>query len=1062
MADLHQPTATQQAGGVSSFDLVILKFAKFLIWGVGILAATKVAEWFFQNKLSKLKAATPAASSLSQAAASTAAASGSAAKSEEKQPEFDEAKNKKEVEAVLARAQAQASKAGEGKMTLEHMVLALAENPRFGEILSCAEGLTEDDLRKAVKKSRVMYNHGEAGMEISEATPTALSRYGRDLTALARGRQLDPLIGRTDELRKLFNVLCRRTKNNPVVLGESGVGKTALVEGLAARIAAGDCPPALKGAAIIALDLGMLMAGATFPGEFEQRMSAVLKELSDLPKGPPPPLPGAPVLSAPSEPPPSSCILFIDDIHNVTGPNAQQGGGVNDASMLLKPLLARGELRCIGATTPDKFRRFIEKDPALERRFQQLHIAQPTPAEALSILRGLRGRYEKHHALRITDAALVAAVELSHRYTADRFLPDKAIDLIDEAAARVKLDLEQRPAVLDRIIRRIGQLEAERKLLRRSASVDRRDALRLAELEAELVSLRGQRDDMTAAVDVQQGEARELVRVTSELEALHEELEAEEAGRSEAALAEAADRPKSDKERIAADRERTKRREQLLAKLQAAQESARRKREAAETASKRGTWASWGGSGGGEVTEADVASVISGWTGIPLTKLVASERDSLLKLGDELHRRIIGQEEAVCAVADAIHRSRAGLKDPNGPIASFLFLGPTGVGKTELAKALAAQLFNAEDAMVRLDMSEYMEKHAVSKLIGAPPGYVGFDEGGQLTEAVRRRPYTVVLFDEVEKAHVDVFNLLLQLLDDGRLSDSQGRTVSFKHTIIIMTSNLGSAEIYKATAGRGRAATAPVAADSNIRDLVMDQVRRHFPPEFLNRVDEFIIFEPLTAVQIRSVVALRLRGLVSRLAEKKVRLVLADSAMDHLAAKGFDPIFGARPVKRAIQRELETPLAQALLRGDFEEDDSIFVCAPAGETELDFRRVRPGEELPSVADTPHKASAAAAPAADAPAAASSASSSSAPVSAPAAPAAAAAGASASGAANGSAKGGGGKGGGPSLPPRGGKAAARERFDPTRVLSDKHAAGEDITADGAEANRDDFSLPTSAN
>ncbi|EFJ41834.1 hypothetical protein VOLCADRAFT_40352, partial [Volvox carteri f. nagariensis] len=736
----------------------------------------------------------------------------------------------------------------------------------------------------------------------------ALSRYGRDLTALARKGKLDPLIGRTDELRRcvLFNVLSRRTKNNPVVLGESGVGKTALVEGLAQRIAAGDCPPELKGAAIIALDMGMLMAGATFPGEFEQRMSAVLKELTELPrqaqqqqqqqqqqgqgqKGP----------AAPAEPAPTSCILFIDDIHNVTGPNAQQGGGVNDASMLLKPLLARGELRCIGATTPDKYRRFIEKDPALERRFQTLPLSQPSVAEAISILRGLRGRYERHHGLRITDAALVAAVELSSRYTADRYLPDKAIDLIDEAAARVKLDLDQRPAMLDRIIRRISQLEVERKLLKRSAGVDRRDALRLTELEAELSALRSQRDDVTARVDKQQSEARELQALTSELESLHEELEAEESGRSEAALAEGANRPKSDAERI-------------------------RRRAASEASSKGGSSAICPG---GEVTEADIASVISSWTGIPLTKLVASERDSLLRLGNELHRRvarIIGQEEAVSAVAEAIHRSRAGLKDPNGPIASFLFLGPTGVGKTELAKALACHLFNGEDAMVRLDMSEYMEKHAVSKLIGAPPGYVGFDEGGQLTEAVRRRPYTVVLFDEVEKAHVDVFNLLLQLLDDGRLSDSQGRTVSFKHTIIIMTSNLGSGEIYRATAGKSREAVAAaaagggVAADPQIRDLVMDQVRRHFPPEFLNRVDEFIIFEPLTARQIRDVVGLRLRGLVSRLAEKKIRLVLADSAMDYLASKGFDPIFGARPVKRAIQRELETPLAQALLRGDFE------------------------------------------------------------------------------------------------------------------------------------------------
>ncbi|GFR45071.1 hypothetical protein Agub_g6445, partial [Astrephomene gubernaculifera] len=482
-----------------------------------------------------------------------------------------------------------------------------------------------------------------------------------------------------------------------------------------------------------------------------------------------------------------------------------------------------------------------------------------------------------------------------------------AIDLIDEAAARVKLDLDQRPALLDRIVRRISQLEAERKLLRRSAGVDRRDALRLTELEAELSGLRAQRDDLTGRVDKQQSEARELQALTSELDSLHEELEAEEGGRSAAALAEGADRPKSDAERIRAERERKQRREQLLAKLHAAQEAARKRRAAAEASSSRGASSLHGPplcGGGGEVGEADIASVISSWTGIPLTKLVASERDSLLKLGDELHRRIIGQEEAVSAVAEAIHRSRAGLKDPNGPIASFLFLGPTGVGKTELAKALAAHLFNAGDAMVRLDMSEYMEKHAVSKLIGAPPGYVGFDEGGQLTEAVRRRPYTVVLFDEVEKAHVDVFNLLLQLLDDGRLSDSQGRTVSFKHTIIIMTSNLGSGEIYRATANNAKqqqkqAAAADggssslVASDPQIRELVMDQVRRHFPPEFLNRVDEFIIFEPLTAPQIRSVVGLRLRGLVGRLREKKIRLVLADSAMDFLAAKGFDPIFGA-------------------------------------------------------------------------------------------------------------------------------------------------------------------------
>ncbi|GIL82455.1 hypothetical protein Vretifemale_11438, partial [Volvox reticuliferus] len=1015
-------------------------------------ALVQLLEWYAKQQVRKRLQSAETASPI-VSATQTTNGSGQKAAQQEAQPAFDETANRAEVEAVIARAQAQCNKLGEGKMTLEHMVLALAENPRFGEILSCAEGLTEEDLRKAVKKSRVMFNHSDTSLEITEAPPTALSRYGRDLTALARKGRLDPLIGRTDELRRLFNVLSRRTKNNPVVLGESGVGKTALVEGLAQRIAAGDCPPALQGAAIISLDMGMLMAGATFPGEFEQRMSAVLKELSELPRQPQDQgQQQQPGRAAPTEPAPTSCILFIDDIHNVTGPNAQQGGGVNDASMLLKPLLARGELRCIGATTPDKYRRFIEKDPALERRFQTLPLSQPTVSEAVSILRGLRARYERHHGLRITDAALVAAVELSNRYTADRYLPDKAIDLIDEAAARVKLDLDQRPVLLDRIVRRISQLEVERKLLKRSAGVDRRDALRLTELEAELSALKNQRDDLTARVDKQQSEARELQALSSELESLHEELEAEESGRSEAALAEGANRPKSDADRIKADRERLKRREQLLTKLHAAQETARKRRAAAEANSHRG------GSPvcpGGEVTEADIATVISSWTGIPLTKLVATERDSLLRLGDELHRRIIGQEEAVCAVAEAIHRSRAGLKDPNGPIASFLFLGPTGVGKTELAKALASHLFNAEEAMVRLDMSEYMEKHAVSKLIGAPPGYVGFDEGGQLTEAVRRRPYTVVLFDEVEKAHVDVFNLLLQLLDDGRLSDSQGRTVSFKHTIIIMTSNLGSGEIYRATAGKTREAVAPAAggvvSDPQIRDLVMDQVRRHFPPEFLNRVDEFIIFEPLTAAQIRDVVGLRLRGLISRLGEKKIRLVLADSAMDYLAAKGFDPIFGARPVKRAIQRELETPLAQALLRGDFEEDDSIFVSQAAEGGHLTFLRVRQGEEVPPTADKVTAATAAQPPLQQADGETTSAASTSASLVATANGHDAAVGSKDSGA-KGAA---GGKGALPLLPPR------KTKFDPTRALSDKHTSGEDITRDGQEANRDDFSLPTSA-
>ncbi|KXZ44338.1 hypothetical protein GPECTOR_69g431 [Gonium pectorale] len=779
------------------------------------------------------------------------------------------------LEALVARAMDLQSKWGDQFVSIEHLVVALADDTRFGEQLFRSEGLSKDKLEQAVKDIR---GSNKVVDQDPEGKYEALSKYARDLTAAAREGKLDPVIGRDDEVRRTIQILSRRTKNNPVLIGEPGVGKTAVVEGLAQRIVAGDVPQALQGRTLMALDMGSLIAGAKYRGEFEDRLKAVIKEVTD---------------SA------GRIVLFIDEIHTIVGAGAT--GGAMDASNLLKPMLSRGELRCIGATTLDEYRKYIEKDPALERRFQQVYVDQPSVAQTVSILRGLRERYEVHHGVRISDSALVEAAVLSDRYIADRFLPDKAIDLVDEAAAKLKMEITSKPLALDEIDRKVLQLEMERLSLQKAAGSDRGAAARLATLDGELARLK---DDQRVLSDQWSREKADMSRVQD----LKEEIE-----RVNIEIAQA--------ER---DYDLNRAAELKYGTLHSLQNQLK----AAEDALASKAASSGNGSGSKllkeEVTEADIAEIIAKWTGIPVSKLVESERDKLLHLTDELHRRVIGQDDAVEAVADAIQRSRAGLSDPNRPIASFMFLGPTGVGKTELAKALAQFLFNSEDAMVRLDMSEYMEKHSVSRLIGAPPGYVGYDEGGQLTEAVRRRPYAVILFDEVEKAHADVFNVLLQILDDGRVTDSQGRVVSFKNSIIILTSNLGSTNILEMASALE---SNDSATRSAIKNLVMAQVRTHFRPEFVNRIDEFIVFDPLRSEQIAQIVRLQAKRVAERLAEKKIGLQLSDSAVRYLASTGYDPVYGARPVKRAVQRELETAIAKALLRGEFVEDDTIVVEA---------------------------------------------------------------------------------------------------------------------------------------
>ncbi|XP_054802690.1 chaperone protein ClpB3, chloroplastic [Prosopis cineraria] len=770
----------------------------------------------------------------------------------------------RDLEALVQRSRDYKKEYGDSFVSVEHLVLGFTQDQRFGKQLFRDFQISLQALKSAIESIRGRQSVID---QDPEGKYEALEKYGKDLTAMAKSGKLDPVIGRDDEIRRCIQILSRRTKNNPVLIGEPGVGKTAISEGLAQRIVQGDVPQALMNRRLISLDMGALIAGAKYRGEFEDRLKAVLKEVTE------------------SE---GQTILFIDEIHTVVGAGATNGA--MDAGNLLKPMLGRGELRCIGATTLDEYRKYIEKDPALERRFQQVYVDQPSVEDTISILRGLRERYELHHGVRISDGALVEAAILSDRYISGRFLPDKAIDLVDEAAAKLKMEITSKPTALDEINRSVLKLEMERLSL--TNDTDRASRDRLNRLEAELSLLKEKQAELTEQWEHEKSVMTRIQSIKEEIDRVN--LEIQQAER-EYDLNRAAELKYGS-----------------LNSLQRQLESAEKELDEYMKSGKSMLRE--------EVTGSDIAEIVSKWTGIPVSKLQQTEREKLLHLEEELHKRVVGQDPAVRAVAEAIQRSRAGLSDPHRPIASFMFMGPTGVGKTELAKALASYLFNTEEALVRIDMSEYMEKHAVSRLIGAPPGYVGYEEGGQLTETVRRRPYAVILFDEIEKAHSDVFNVFLQILDDGRVTDSQGRTVSFTNTVIIMTSNVGSQYILNVDDD-----TPKELAYDAIKQRVMDAARSIFRPEFMNRVDEYIVFQPLDRDQISSIVRLQLERVQKRIADRKMRIQVTDAAVQLLGSLGYDPNYGARPVKRVIQQHVENELAKGILRGEFKEEDSILV-----------------------------------------------------------------------------------------------------------------------------------------